>query len=1149
MKNRILPYVTAALARPVCLLAALLLFLSAKALPADTYASASVLSTGRWVKISVPRSGVYAINASTLRSWGFSNPSNVRIYGYGAYRTADILNSANYLDDLPMVQSALTTDNKVVFYARGPETWRSPVSGRFVANQNFYTNVGYYYVTESDQPSRAIEKMGRPEASSPAGEFIERLQHEQELVSPGEAGGFLMGEDFRFTPQRQFTFNMPGRNEDGMVWMECSFVAKTYGQTSQLTFAVNGQQLDQMGTDIISKTDANAHYHGTEGLTRRTLTDIKGEKLTVDIRHTSSVTIHGAWLNYLAVNYVRKLDMATSDNGILSFGTSNSALRLSSADASTTVWDVTDIFDVKRIETGDAGGGVIQWTNSYGGQREYAIWRDNARFPAPDYVGTVANQNLHAMESVNMVIISPSAWLSQCGRIAEIHRGEGLTVAIVNADQIYNEFGSGSPDVLAIRRFLKMLYDRGDDAGTPLRYCLLMGCATVDNRHNTAEMKDAAPTLPVWLGGTLTQSLNDSDGFTTDDFIAMLADDSGINKGWDDISIAVGRIPVRSAAEASTYIDKLTDYVYKSKQTTWKNQIMMLADDDDQGIHMSQSETMVREFSTDQRQQYIHNKVYIDAYDRIGGIYPKAREEMFRYLNEGVLLWTYIGHANNHSMTGDGQITFNDLNNMYLKHVPILYAATCDFLRWDSATLSGGELLFHERFGGVIAAISATRPVYIYDNGLFSGAIGRQFAARENDGRYGTIGDVYRRAKNDIRAMDSNGNFTSKTSNSNRLRYVLMGDPAMRLLIPDNIVTLNTIDDRMVSDVDRPEIAARQTVVFKGVVTTPDGVQLDDYNGTLNATIYDAERSTTTNGYGEHGVKYTYEEMGGKVYAGATPIVNGHYELRVTLPADIADNYRPATINMYAVPDKDCQHAEAIGVSHNFYICGYDDTAEPDVTPPVIDSFVLNHPTFTEGERVNSTPLAMAHVSDDQGLNLSTSGIGHNMRLTVDGSQHFNDVAQYFTPSSDGSPSGTINYPLSDLREGPHELTLRIWDIDGNSTEKTISFMVDNTVSPRIFDIYSDANPATTTANFYLSHDRPDQMLTVTVTVYNLLGAPIWNRSVTGVSDMFLSTPVSWDLCDASGKRVPRGIYLYKATITSDGEHFQTKTHRIAVAN
>ena len=71
--------------------------------------------------------------------------------------------------------------------------------------------------------------------------------------------------------------------------------------------------------------------------------------------------------------------------------------------------------------------------------------------------------------------------------------------------------------------------------------------------------------------------------------------------------------------------------------------------------------------------------------------------------------------------------------------------------------------------------------------------------------------------------------------------------------------------------------------------------------------------------------------------------------------------------------------------------------------------------------------------------------------------------------------------------------------------------------------------------------------MTVTVSVYNLNGKLVWSDTSRGMSDMYLSSPVSWDLTDQSGARVKRGIYVYRASISTDGEHYETDSRKIAV--
>ena len=88
---------------------------------------------------------------------------------------------------------------------------------------------------------------------------------------------------------------------------------------------------------------------------------------------------------------------------------------------------------------------------------EYVAVDVNADFPSPSYIGEVSNQNLHAMPATDMIIIIPASGklYAQAERLAEAHRRlDGLRVQIVRADQIYNEFSSGTPDATAYRPFL-----------------------------------------------------------------------------------------------------------------------------------------------------------------------------------------------------------------------------------------------------------------------------------------------------------------------------------------------------------------------------------------------------------------------------------------------------------------------------------------------------------------------------------------------------------------------------------------------------------------------------------------------------------------------------------------------------------------------
>lgn len=1122
----------------------------------ETYAQSSVLASGRWVKIQIENSGVYGLSRATLARMGFNNPERVRVYGYGAPVKSNQLTAKDFIDDLPMVQTATRADGTVVFYGQGPYSWKRS-STTYIRDLNLYATAGTYFVTEV---ADTVATRDFPATATPGTlsrlvttTFTDRLHHEVDLYSPGQSGAILVGEDFKFTPKRTFNFKLTDRAEDdGPVNIETSFVAKTFTNSSSIEMTVNQDVLPAITGDRIPATANDAHYHGQESIGRRTV-NVSGDKMDITIRHSASVSIQGAWLNYLAINYPRRLNIGA--DGVLNFwltSSTYSSYRLSGAPASGLhLWDVTDPLNIKTVDYKAEDNGTVCWTPNSINIAEYVAWTENAKLPEPTIGATISNQNLHAHQAADMVIITLPSMRAQAERLANIHRADKpdpLTVNVVDVEQIYNEFGSGTADPWAIRGYLKMIYDRAQAQGTNLRYALILGRPTCDTRGLTDTFKALGiQTIPAWYAPVMSHALSDNTGFGTDDFYAMLKDNSCYDMAKDDHDIAVGRMPVRSAKEATAAIDKLEKYLFKMPDNDWRNRILLLADDQDNGAHMKQAEAFQDAVNPDDNPGYVLNKVYQDAYELTNGTYPEAREMMFKNLNDGVMLWIYLGHASTTSWGHEHQLTYNDINTrLFYKTLPVVFAGTCDFMRWDQNEESGAEMMFHNANGGVISMISASRPVFISENGKYTAALGRAFNRANTLSPDMRLGDFYRIAKNDIR--DANG---KHESNSNRLRYALMGDPAMPLALPVNKVNLLTVEGVDVTadagdDARQAVVQALQQATFAGNITDADGNLMSDFNGSLSLTIYDADFSTTSRGNGAEGEPVTFNQHGNKLFAGMTTVTDGTWQVKVPMPMEIDDNFRPALAGMYAWDTS--TGVRAAGANNRFYVYGTATVETPDTIPPVINSFVLNHSSFKNGDMVNLSPTVLATVSDNIGINISSAGIGHQILLTLDDTKTYTDVTSYFKPSTDGSPSGTISYPLENLIEGQHTLRLRVWDTSGNSTTQTIEFVASPKASPTIYDVWTDAGPATNSANFYVSHDRPDQTATVTITVYNLLGAPIWSGSQTGPADMFTSTPVVWDLTDNAGRRVNRGIYLYRATITTDGERFDTASKKIAVA-
>lgn len=1110
--------------------------LSARAFSPNAFAPNSVLAEGKWVKVSVPEDGLYRISASTLRKLGFSHAALVEIRGYGGRRLTDELSESTYVDDLPLVQSVVEADGSIVFYGIGAHIVVSTNNINY-RRANDFSDVGHYFVGMRSEgaSAREIQTVEAPaNESSGVTSYQAMVHYEKELVPvPGEAGPLLLGEDFRYTRSRKFTFETPDAVSGLNASLACSFVSNA-GTNTRLRYSLDGKLLPTLSGDVLAPAPSSKYVHASENFSTRSFALPSASKFELTLSVEGASSIFEGWLNFLTLNYSRQLRVPAS--GALCFSTWGPAVRVEDA-ADAHIWDVTNPMNIFAIKGSEGKSPCFSAQGS--GTRNYAVWRSNAKLAEPTVVGEISNQNLHSLNDIDLVIVAPRQYASSALRLADFHAKstDSLSVVVVSPDEVYNEFSSGTTDVGAFRRFFKMLYDRGRRSGHPLRYAVLMARTTQDNRRLSSAAV-SYPTIPSWMPTGVSASLNDNVGFCTDDFTAFLEDNSGLAPRTDKLSIAIGRIPVTSVAEAESVVDKIIEYGTASKRSAWKHRFMFLADDDDNGIHLQQTEKLIDNICSVPKQQVLLRKVYMDAYELKGMAYPAARDAMFRYLDEGVAWWSFIGHASPTEWTGEHQLSYKDLNSMYLRHWPFIYAATCNFLRIDASAISGGELMFLERNGGAIGMISAVRPVYISDNGNLSAAMGRALVARDEKGMILTPGEVYRKAKNDVR--DSRG---EPVPDENRLRYTFIGDPALRMSTPSNIVVVDSIDGHPVKDL--PSLAALGRARIAGHIVDGLGAPLKDFTGTVHLEIYDAEHTVTTKGNGENGSIENFEDYGERVFSGSAPVVKGRFSLSVAMPAEIAQNYRPATMSLYATTQNGSH--EAVGLCRDFYVYGFDETAPVDTVSPVIESMVLNHSDFKSGDVVNTSPMLIAELRDDVGINLSNSGVGHQISAMLDGRQSIIGMSNYFTPAADGSPSGTLNYPMGELLPGNHSLKLRVFDTSGNSAESTVDFYVQEGLAPRIYDIYSDANPASTVANFYLEHNQPDAMATVTVTVYNLLGAPIWSKTQTGRSEMFKTLPVTWNLTDASGRRVKRGIYLYSATISTDGVSHSTASRRIAV--
>lgn len=1102
------------------------------ALPADFYAASSRLSSGKWAKVEVTESGIQLISAATLRNLGFADPAKVNVFGYGGRMIPERLDT-DLIDDLPLVPS-ISTPQGIIFFGHSNVAW-TPTDGNasgYTHETNPYSGHSFYFI--SDCEPETVSPYGRDdsfqESSVEITSFTERIVHEQDILPPSNSGRLMLGEDFRTQNTRNFQFDLPGIISD--VEMTVRFGAKVTNGSSSLLFTANGARLAATNSDKISGITSSDSFLATT-TTSKTIPS-PGEKLNLSIQYSNSGALFTAALDYIRLSYERELKL--SDNELYFYLSPDkpSSVVLDGCDENTIIWDVSD--PTNPLNVNFSLSGTRARFNVGTGYSEFVAFNPSKISRNAISAGTVVNQNLHAEPAPGLLIISPDEYQAAAEKIAGIHaKSDGLTVLVVSPEKVYNEFSSGVPDVSAFRKLLKMWYDRSSGSGESYtRYCLIMSRPTYDNKMGSTAVRNSGyPRVPIWQSPT---GLSEATSYSCDDFIGMLED---YTPGWDigkaAIHVAVGRMPVKSASEALSAATKLEKYVLAPEYGPWRDNVMIIADDQDNGVHLSQAESVFEALRTNGNgKDFTYEKLYLDSYvlgySATGPVYPEAKQRMFDKLAEGVLFWNYIGHASPKNWGHENLLTWTDIMSMTHTRLPILYAATCEFMRWDADETSGAEEMWLNPVSGVIAMICPSRTVYISLNGPLNAHSSEFVFRRDSEGNPMRIGDIMVEGKN------AQGNDT------NKLRYGLMGDPSMRIPSPGYTVCIDSLDGNDLSDTENvPELNACATVKISGRITDRQGNLLEDFNGPVHLRLFDAEKVVTTNGNGENGREMSYNDRNTRLLSAMTNVKNGYWETTVVLPSEIENNYSPALLSAYAY---DSNGREANGSTDNFYVYGFSDTSSDDNDGPEITSFYLNSKSFNDGDAVGPSPVAKAFFSDPSGINSSEQGIGHNMRLRLDEATYYNDVSVYYTPSIENPYSGEISYPMKDIEPGEHSLTLTVWDNAGNSSSATVSFRIKASWIPEITNLQTDVNPASSNVNFLLTTDSPDNIESCIIEVFDLAGRKVWS----GTTSVF-TTEISlgWNLCDSDGTRVNRGIYPYRATLTTRSGATVAKSGKLAV--
>ena len=769
-----------------------------------------------------------------------------------------------------------------------------------------------------------------------------------------------------------------------------------------------------------------------------------------------------------------------------------------------------------------------------------------SQMPAAQYVYGITNQDHHADGAADMVIIIPASQklLKQAQKLKDFHETrDGLRVTIVPADELYNEFSSGTPDANAYRRYLRMLTDKAATEADMPKYLLLFGDCVWDNRMLTQDCRNLNPN-DYLLCYESENSFSAIYCYVSDSWMGILSEGAGSHPERELQDVAVGRFPVTTAAEAKILVDKTINYATNANAGAWQNTLMFMGDDGNNNLHMTDANDVADDVAS-HYPNYLVKKVMWDAYTRqtssTGNTYPEVEKIVKQQQANGALIMDYAGHGSANQMSHENVLRLTDFEAFRNTNLPLWVTASCDIMPFDGTEATIGEAALLNEKGGAVAFYGTTRTVFAEKNKFINRAFLRRVLSQKG-GKPITIGEAHRLAQNDVMT----GGISSQETDvsENHLQYSLLGDPALALNQPTYQVVVDSINGISTERTDT------MAVLKAGSIARIAGhiQQQPDFRGVVTATVRDNLELITCK-LNERGSQdapdapFTYYDRQKMLYNGSDSVRNGKFAFSFAVPKDI--NYSDATglVNLYAVSTDKTLRAN--GSCDRFKVGGSSEMQNDSIGPSIY--CYLNSTAFQDGGNVNSTPFFVAQLSDKDGINAAGSGIGHDLQLVIDG-----DVAKTYVLNDNFSydfgsyTSGSTYYGIPELEPGKHQLTFRAWDIQNNSSVVKLHFNVVKGLSPTIFDVGVTENPSKTSTTFIISHDRTETDMNVVVELFDTSGRQLWRHAENGVSASSTYT-IPWDLTIDGGRPLGTGVYLYRVKVSTDGSSYASKTKKLIV--
>ncbi|MCM1521792.1 MAG: C25 family cysteine peptidase [Muribaculaceae bacterium] len=1071
------------------------------------FASASVLSDGRWVKVRVDHTGVYRISHSTLRLWGFSNPSSVSIAGYGSVERAHSLDTAP--DDLPAIPVVHGSD-AIYFYGEGASRVTPGDAGSDpLEHRNYYSSSSYYFLTEGSSSLRSpeIESINASvsDSESAIDSHIEIDRRRYLDFHPYSTGAFYFSRNIADNPL-PVTETWKTAGVYGPV--EISFQYIGY-PTSQ---AVVAPTLTVEGATYTDMSSSGIALGNTENLMYLSSSTVRHQLKNVGNEVSATITDPAKDFSVLALDHMTLITTKSNDfNGSpelwdFSNVAADTPLSISTMEADIDVWDVTTPLNPVKIIPSTVADGKMAIRTINGGNTRLALFSRGSSVPEPVYEGVVAPQNLHSLSGIDMLIVSSDMAVSEAERLAEAHRQyQGMKVAVVTQEQIFNEFSSGAYHPNALRHLNMMLAGRG------LSHVLLIG---------TGQPKPLAPgeELAANVAVTFHTEYPDEDRYnsrdhSSDQYFGILSDRIEPRLAVPDmkISLNVGRAPVRNLAEAKAFVDKCIRYLADPSEAGRTAEAIIFTGYGDTNGHLEsgrrQADAIKRLLPGATIHQGYHSR------------FPSIRQSksplqlsfIKSRLSGQPRFMNYSGHATNAIL--DMDFTLGEALTVDYGSSPIIFMAGCRSGWFDRPTPSLGVVMaVAER--GPIVAIGTAREVYMSNNHVFNNFFTEYlFSAKPGQ----TIGEIFTKALNNSHNQSTSA--ATRDQMLNNLLFNFLGDPAMPCYAPSGII-----------DTSLPETSTSPSLEpfkIQGTVKGNNGKTDTSFNGRIEVTLYAPEKTVVTcspdaSDVTEGAILLNVDDD--EILSASADVTAGKWSVTIIPPA--MDNPGLCRMNMHAISsDRRVAYGAYQGLTITDPISST--SAISDNEAPEI-SLMLDSPEVTAAGVTGTEPVMILAISDKgSGVMMNRSSIGAIPTVSIDG-KTVSGLAYALRSASDGTY--TLTHPLGPLQAGHHRLEVSARDNAGNTGHSYLDFKVEGT--PMNGRLSTSTKIARDGVDLFLTHDAESAPET-TLLILDSAGETVHTvRNAT--------FPYHWDLRLPDGTPAPDGTYHASALLAHPGRNGST---------